>query len=101
MILAISHSGETEELLRLLETIKRLRAPDHDHRSGVDALQGGRRRPRLPGVRGSLPAQSVPTASTTAALALGDALAMTLLVAKGFRQEDFANLHPGGKLGSA
>ena len=41
----------------------------------------------------------VPTASTTAALALGDALAMTLLVAKGFRQEDFANLHPGGKLG--
>ncbi len=41
----------------------------------------------------------MPTASTTAALALGDALAMTLLVAKGFRQEDFANLHPGGKLG--
>jgi arabinose-5-phosphate isomerase len=41
----------------------------------------------------------VPTASTTAALALGDALAMALLVAKGFRQEDFANLHPGGKLG--
>jgi arabinose-5-phosphate isomerase len=41
----------------------------------------------------------VPTASTTAALALGDALAMTLLVAKGFREEDFANLHPGGKLG--
>ena len=40
-----------------------------------------------------------PTASTTAALAIGDALAMTLLVAKGFRQEDFANLHPGGKLG--
>ena len=41
----------------------------------------------------------VPTASTTAALALGDALAMTLLVEKGFREEDFANLHPGGKLG--
>ena len=40
-----------------------------------------------------------PTASTTAALALGDALAMTLLVEKGFRPEDFANLHPGGKLG--
>ncbi|HXH25893.1 MAG TPA: KpsF/GutQ family sugar-phosphate isomerase, partial [Vicinamibacterales bacterium] len=45
------------------------------------------------------PMNLVPTASTTAALALGDALAMTLLVAKGFRQEDFANLHPGGKLG--
>ena len=41
----------------------------------------------------------VPTASTTAALALGDALAMTLLVEKGFREEDFASLHPGGKLG--
>jgi arabinose-5-phosphate isomerase len=41
----------------------------------------------------------VPTASTTAALAIGDALAMTLLVKKGFREEDFANLHPGGKLG--
>ena len=41
----------------------------------------------------------VPTASTTAALAIGDALAMTLLVEKGFKQEDFANLHPGGKLG--
>jgi arabinose-5-phosphate isomerase len=41
----------------------------------------------------------VPTASTTATLALGDALAMTLFVAKGFRQEDFANIHPGGKIG--
>ena len=41
----------------------------------------------------------VPTASTTAALALGDALAMTVLVEKGFKPEDFANLHPGGKLG--
>ena len=45
------------------------------------------------------PLNLVPTASTTAALALGDALAMTLLVEKGFRAEDFANLHPGGKLG--
>src|SRR5207253_3549571 len=45
------------------------------------------------------PMNLVPTASTTAALAIGDALAMTLLVAKGFKQEDFANLHPGGKLG--
>ena len=45
------------------------------------------------------PMNLVPTASTTAALALGDALAMTLLVAKGFKEDDFANLHPGGKLG--
>ena len=41
----------------------------------------------------------VPTASTTASLALGDALAMEVLVEKGFQPEDFANLHPGGKLG--
>jgi arabinose-5-phosphate isomerase len=45
------------------------------------------------------PLNLVPTASTTAALAIGDALAMTLLVAKGFKEEDFANLHPGGKIG--
>ena len=45
------------------------------------------------------PLNLAPTASTTAALALGDALAMALLVRKGFRQEDFAHLHPGGKLG--
>jgi arabinose-5-phosphate isomerase len=45
------------------------------------------------------PLNLAPTASTTAALAIGDALAMTVLVEKGFRQEDFANLHPGGRLG--
>jgi len=45
------------------------------------------------------PLNLVPTASTTASLALGDALAMALLVAKGFRQEDFATRHPGGKIG--
>src|SRR5262249_15183486 len=45
------------------------------------------------------PLNLVPTASTTAALAMGDALCMTLLVEKGFRQEDFAKIHPGGKLG--
>jgi arabinose-5-phosphate isomerase len=45
------------------------------------------------------PLNLAPTASTTASLALGDALAMTVLVRKGFKEEDFANLHPGGKLG--
>jgi arabinose-5-phosphate isomerase len=45
------------------------------------------------------PLNLAPTASTTASLALGDALAMTVLVRKGFKAEDFANLHPGGKLG--
>ncbi len=100
-ILALSYSGETDELLRLLETIKRLGAR-------LIAITGepqstlARRRmsPSTASVsEEACPLNLVPTASTTAALALGDALAMTLLVAKGFRQEDFANLHPGGKLG--
>lgn len=101
VVIAVSNSGETDELLRLLETIKRVGAR-------VIAITGD--------VSSSLaqaadvvldcavseeacPMNLVPTASTTAAFALGDALAMTLLVAKGFREEDFANLHPGGKLG--
>lgn len=101
VVIALSHSGETAELLRLLEYIRRI----------------GARLISLTGNHGSTLAQAAdvaldcrvdeeacpmnlaPTASTTAALALGDALAMTLLVQKGFRAEHFANLHPGGKLG--
>ena len=101
VIVALSYSGETEELLRLLETIKRLGAR-------LIAITGDCRSTLARSADVALdcrvseeacPLNLVPTASTTAALALGDALAMTLLVAKGFRQEDFANLHPGGKLG--
>ena len=103
MVVALSYSGETDELLRLLETIKRLGARliaiTGDCTSTLGT--GRRRRARLPACpKEACPLNLVPTASTTAALALGDALAMTLLVAKGFRQEDFANLHPGGKLAS-
>ena len=101
VIVGLSYSGETEELLRLLETIKRLGAK-------LIAITGdcgstlGRAADVALDCRVSeeaCPMNLVPTASTTAALALGDALAMALLVAKGFRQEDFASLHPGGKLG--
>ena len=101
VVLALSNSGESEELLRLLETIKRLGA-----RLIVFTGDGRSTLARAADValdcsvsEEACPLNLVPTASTTAALALGDALAMTLLVAKGFRQEDFANLHPGGKLG--
>lgn len=101
VVMALSYSGETDELLRLLETIRRLGAR-------LIALTGN-----LASTLGqaadvaidcrvseeACPLNLVPTASTTAALAVGDALAMTLLVAKGFREEDFASLHPGGKLG--
>jgi len=101
VVIALSNSGETEELLRLLETIRRLGAR-------LIAITG--RQPSTLGQAADValdcsvaeeacPMNLAPTASTTAALAIGDALAMTLLVEKGFREEDFANLHPGGKIG--
>jgi arabinose-5-phosphate isomerase len=101
VVMAVSSSGETAEVLRLLETIKRIGAR-------LVAITGAPTSTLAEAADVSLdcsvteeacPLNLAPTASTTAALAIGDALAMTLLVAKGFRQEDFANLHPGGKLG--
>jgi len=101
VVIALSSSGETAEVLRLLETIKRVGAK-------LIAITGAPSSTLAEAADVSLdcsiaeeacPLNLAPTASTTASLAIGDALAMTLLVAKGFRQEDFANLHPGGKLG--
>jgi arabinose-5-phosphate isomerase len=101
VIVALSYSGETDELLRLLEQIKRLGARliaiTGDCGSTLATAADVALDCRVS--EEACPMNLVPTASTTAALALGDALAMTLLVTKGFRQEDFANLHPGGKLG--
>jgi arabinose-5-phosphate isomerase len=101
VIVALSNTGETEELLRLLETIRRLGAKLIAITGNDASTLSQRADVALDcGVsEEACPMNLVPTASTTAALALGDALAMTLLVAKGFRQEDFASLHPGGKLG--
>jgi len=101
VVLALSYSGETDELLRLMETIKRLGArlivltgaPSSTLATAADVALDCRVSEE------ACPLNLIPTASTTAALALGDALAMTLLVEKGFREEDFASLHPGGKLG--
>jgi arabinose-5-phosphate isomerase len=101
VVVALSYSGETEEILRLLETIRRLGAK-------LIAITGVRESTLGQAADVALdcsvaaeacPMNLAPTASTTAALAVGDALAMTLLVEKGFRPEDFASLHPGGKLG--
>ena len=101
VVVALSYSGETVELVHLLETIRRLGAR-------LVAITGDPRSSLAEAADVALdcsvaeeacPMNLAPTASTTAALAIGDALAMTLLVEKGFRQEDFANLHPGGKLG--
>jgi arabinose-5-phosphate isomerase len=100
-VIALSYSGETDEVLRLLETIKRL-GTRLIAITGVATSTLGRAADVALDCEVSeeaCPLNLVPTASTTAALALGDALAMTLAVAKGFRQEDFAHLHPGGKLG--
>jgi arabinose-5-phosphate isomerase len=101
VVLALSHSGETEEIIRLLEAIRRIGAK-------LIALTGDRASTlaRASDVMldcsiaaEACPMNLVPTASTTAALAMGDALAMTLCARKGFREEQFASLHPGGKLG--
>jgi arabinose-5-phosphate isomerase len=101
VVIAMSYSGETEELTRVLETLKRIGAP-------LIALTGALTSTLAQSANVALdcsvseeacPMNLVPTASTTAALAMGDALAMTVLVEKGFKPEDFANLHPGGKLG--
>jgi arabinose-5-phosphate isomerase len=101
VVVALSYSGETEEILRLLETIQRLGARLVAITGSVGSTLGKAADVTLDCrvSEEACPMNLVPTASTTAALAIGDALAMTLSVAKGFRQEDFANLHPGGKLG--
>src|SRR5262245_1943719 len=101
VVIAMSRSGETEEVIRLLESIRRIGAR-------LIAITGEPRSTLGKAADVTLncgiaeeacPFNLAPTASTTAALALGDALAMTLLVRKGFREEDFASLHPGGRLG--
>jgi len=109
LVLALSSSGETSEILDLLPTVKRLGVP-------LISLTGDCLAPANGNPASSL-AQAAevaldcsidkeacalglaPTASTTTMLALGDALAVELSERRGFRAEDFANLHPGGKLG--
>jgi arabinose-5-phosphate isomerase len=111
VVLALSYSGETEEILQLLATIRR---------TGIKlvTITGDKLYPASPAAaKRSTLAQAAdialdcsidkeacsmglaPTASTTAMLALGDALALSLAEKRGFKEEDFANLHPGGKLG--
>jgi arabinose-5-phosphate isomerase len=138
VVLALSASGETEEILQLLATIKRLRVPliamtgDEICEGGgknsqpsksakggaASAVKGGGKKSKAADrtTLSTLAAAAdvaldcsiaqeacalglAPTASTTTMLALGDALAVTLSERRGFREEDFANLHPGGKLG--
>lgn len=101
VIIALSNSGETEELVNLIPFFKRFKVhlvamtgnPESTLAKASDVhLDVGVREEACPlGI--------VPTASTTAALAMGDALAVALLSKNGFREEDFARCHPGGSLG--
>jgi len=101
VVIALSHSGETEELVRLLESIRRIGARLVALTGSPQSTLGRAADVTLDCsvAEEACPMNLVPTASTTAALALGDALAMTLLVRKGFGEEQFATYHPGGKLG--
>jgi arabinose-5-phosphate isomerase len=117
VVLALSASGETEEILRLLATIKRLQVSLISMTCDDLTAKAADNSPRATQTPASTLAAAAevaldcsiskeacslglaPTASTTTMLALGDALAVALSEKRGFKEEDFANLHPGGKLG--
>jgi arabinose-5-phosphate isomerase len=100
-ILAISNSGESEELSAILPFIKRMGAPLIAMTGGLQSTLAQHADVVLDSsvTKEACPLNLAPTASTTAQLALGDALAMALLDARGFKAEDFARSHPGGSLG--
>jgi arabinose-5-phosphate isomerase len=101
VVIAISNSGETEEILRILPSIKRLGAhligmsgnPTSNLARSSDVYLD------VSVAEEACPLGLAPTASTTATLAMGDALSVALLVKRGFKAEDFAIFHPGGSLG--
>jgi arabinose-5-phosphate isomerase len=101
LVLAISNSGETEELIAILPVLKRLGVPLIAMTGQVESTLSRHADWFLNcGVeKEACPLNLAPTASTTAQLALGDALAVALLDARGFKAEDFARSHPGGALG--
>jgi arabinose-5-phosphate isomerase len=101
VVLALSNSGETDEIITILPIIKRLKVP-------LIAMTGNPESTLAQEATASItvrvakeacPLDLAPTASTTAALAMGDALAIALLESRGFTEEDFARSHPGGTLG--
>ena len=101
LVIAVSNSGETEEIARILPIIKRMGLPLIAMASSPGSTLG-----RAGDVfldisikEEACPLQLAPTASTTVTLAMGDALAVALLLQRGFREEDFALYHPGGALG--
>ena len=101
VLLALSNSGETAEILAILPLIKRMQVPMVAMTGRASSTLARRADVHLDVfvAREACPHNLAPTASTTAALAMGDALAMALLQARGFTPEDFALSHPGGALG--
>ena len=101
VVLAISHSGETEEIVKLLNTIKKIGAKLIALTGNCNSTLGKNSDIILEIAidKEACPLGLAPTASTTAQLAMGDALAVTLLDKRGFAPEDFAFYHPGGSLG--
>ncbi len=101
VVLAISNSGETDELVTILPVIKRLAVPlialTGNHDSTLSRYASVTLDISVPAE--ACPLNLAPTASTTATLAMGDALAIAVLEARGFTEEDFARSHPGGTLG--
>jgi arabinose-5-phosphate isomerase len=101
IVLALSYSGETEEMLRVLPAISRFQVnivamcgePESTLAKNCDVFLD------VNVEQEACPLNLAPTSSTTVMLALGDALAMVLLEARGFQKEDFAKFHPGGMLG--
>jgi arabinose-5-phosphate isomerase len=100
-VLAISNSGESDELSAILPFIKRMGAPLIAMTGNLESSLAKHADVVLDSsvTQEACPLNLAPTASTTAQLALGDALAMALLDARGFKAEDFARSHPGGSLG--
>ncbi|MCE9683268.1 KpsF/GutQ family sugar-phosphate isomerase [Halomonas alkalisoli] len=101
VVLALSNSGETGEVTAILPLLKRLGTPLISMTGRPDSTLARHADAHLDAgvAREACPLDLAPTASTTAALALGDALAVALLEARGFTAEDFARSHPGGSLG--
>ena len=101
LVLAISNSGESEELVAILPVLSRLGVPLIAITGGLQSTLGRQADVILDSsvAREACPLNLAPTSSTTVQLALGDALAVALLDARGFREEDFARSHPGGALG--
>jgi len=101
VVLILSYTGETEEICRLIPSLKRLGtriiALTGDPKSTLAREADINLNVQVP--REACPLNLAPTSSSTATLAVGDALAMVLLEARGFKKEDFAKFHPGGSLG--